>query len=94
MTNTGAIAVTTMVRHSRIPHAAHYEHSAGGHDLEQWVIEYPSQPDYRLIRALGLPSDARYHSGHRALGTRRQRWTYTAIRPLSPGHCDMCMTEV
>lgn len=77
-----------LVSHELVRHAAHAMSGPGGHDLEQWVIAAPTQPTREQAVALGVASDAQWHSGHCAEG--EQRWTYTARRPLSPGMCSRC----
>jgi hypothetical protein len=91
---TPRINVQTMtirtVDHRLIRHAAHYPlfltPGAGGHDLEQWVVESVTQPVLEQLTKLGLAADARFHSGHVVDG--KQRWVYTALRPFSPGTCE------
>ena len=75
--------------HDTAPHAGHYAYGAGGHDLERWVIQSSTIPTALDAANLGLPADARYHSGFRD-GNGVQFWMFTAIRPLSPGECRLC----
>jgi len=87
--SSGLTEPPALVAHRRISHAAHYAYGrAGGHDLEEWTIRSPQKPTYEQIVALGLPSDAKYHSGSVRDGV--QHWTWTAIRPLSAGTCSRC----
>lgn len=76
------------VTYARIPHAAHYPHIGGGHDLEQWTYAQPE----RLPVPEGVPADAEYHSGSRSEGV--QSWHYVRTAPLSPGICERCPAAV
>lgn len=78
-----------VVEHNLVRHAGHYQYGTGGHDLERWVVKSPTRPTE--LASLGLPTDARYHTGHRIDGV--QFWTFTAIRPMSPGVCGACVTD-
>jgi len=81
-----------LIRADHIRHAAHYmyNHPAGGHDLDRWVIRSATQPTFEQMTALGLPSDAEWHTGYIESGTGRQHWVYIARRPLSDGTCERC----
>lgn len=73
--------MTHEVRYSREAHAAHYVWSNDGHDLEKWTVCASVQ--VRDVTRLGIPADAKYHSGYMD-ADRRQWWTYVRIAPLTP----------
>ncbi len=86
-----AAVTVALISHSLIKHAAHYmyDHPAKGHDLEQWVIETDGTIDrYAARLALGVATDADWHSGYIENG--RQRWVWEAKRPFSSGTCEHC----
>lgn len=71
-------------------HAAHYTSKApaAGHDLEVWIVEYPTIPSREQVRELGVADDAEFTCGFLTNGV--QTWHYIARRPLSPGTCFSC----
>jgi hypothetical protein len=82
-------ALPALADYNHIPHAAHYDGSHSGHDLDRWVIRSEARPTVEQVAALGVAADAKYHSGYIHNG--EQHWIYTAIRPLSVvGACPTC----
>lgn len=82
-------AAPVLAGYNRISHAAHYMCGTGGHDLDRWVVRCEVQPSGEQVSALGVASDAKYHSGY--IHNEQQHWIYTAIRPLSVGvACPTC----
>lgn len=81
-----------LVEQNHVRHAAHYayNHPVKGHDLDRWVVRSQARPTFEQLAALGLPSDAEWHTGYRDSGTGPQHWVYIAKRPLSEGMCERC----
>lgn len=80
-----------LVKADHVRHAAHNPYGPGGHDLDRWIVRRGAQPTREQLDALGVASDAKYHSGYIESGTGRQCWVYTAIRPMSDGACERCL---